>query len=107
MKGRIYFESVELFESIHRGMAFDLSTDYSVLTLFVKDRKNDFVEGITHEITEATLYCLIHDLGFNPYSEIHITNRECLPIQHLLTLLSYPYPSIIELHKHIGMELEF
>jgi len=96
----IYFESIELDKSPRNYMAYRLFN--GEIVLLIHDRKKDFIEVLTHELTEATIHCLMEDLGFSGDSTMNM-NEIPFHVNHIVTLFAYPYETIAKIHELKGI----
>ena len=73
----------------------------SEVTLYCEDRKENLIEGLTHELTEMTIKKLILEFGYigeRVFVGDYIDLKIYFKIDHLVTVLSLPYYGIHLLH---------
>ena len=82
--------------------AFRIQEDDSV-TLFLCKRKSFFLEGVVHELTEASVIQALENLGYLYSSlwdfEVQINDFFCCHMWHLVTVMSMPLYSHNKKHR--------
>jgi len=74
----------------------DINSETPEITVYCEDREHDLINGLVHELTEATITTTIKQLENINCSHEHVLNlkNNLFSLSHLLTVYSMNYYSI-------------
>lgn len=91
--------NVELEFNIGSGFKFKLNSGDSI-TIYCSDRKKNLINGLIHEILEATIIRAIECISPKNLGNETLHNEECVTTaSHLVTVVSMPYYGYQKKHE--------